>query len=114
MQAHPNINALIAANDDMALGASLAARSLGKQILTTGADGQTAALEAIADRTITATVDAAPYRMGEVAMQVMLDILAGRFKGGWVETPTAIRDASNVLDALRKPEMLSPRPSKKY
>ena len=114
LQAHPNINALIAANDDMALGASLAARSLGKQILTTGADGQTAALEAIADRTITATVDAAPYRMGEVAMQVMLDILAGRFKGGWVETPTAIRDASNVLDALRKPEMLSPRPSKKY
>lgn len=114
LQAHPQINALIAANDDMAIGASLAAKSLGKQLITTGADGQTPALEAIADKTMTATVDAAPYRMGEVAMQVALDTLAGKFKGGWVETTTVIRDSSNVLEVLRKPEMLSPKPSKKY
>lgn len=114
LQAHPQINALIAANDDMAIGASLAGKSLGKQLITTGADGQTPALEAIADKTITATVDAAPYRMGEIAMQVALDTLAGKFKGGWVETSTVIRDSSNVLEVLRKPEVLSPKPSKKY
>ena len=114
LQAHPQINALIAANDDMAIGASLAGKSLGKQLIVTGADGQTPALEAIADKTITATVDAAPYRMGEIAMQVALDALAGKFKGGWVETTTAIRDSSNVLEVLRKPEVLSPKPSKKY
>lgn len=114
LQAHPQINALIAANDDMAIGASLAARSLGKQLITTGADGQTPALEAIAEKTITATVDAEPYRMGEIAMQIALDALAGKFKGGWVETTTVIRDSSNVLEVLRKPEVLSPKPSKKY
>jgi ribose transport system substrate-binding protein len=114
LQAHPQINALIAANDDMAIGASLAAKSLGKQLLTTGADGQTPALEAIAAREITATVNAAPYQMGEIAMQVVLDTLAGKFKGGWVETTTTIRDASNVLEILRKPETLSPKPHKKY
>lgn len=114
LQAHPQINVLVTANDDMAIGASLAAKSLGKKVLTTGADGQTPALEAIANGSMVATVDAAPYRMGEVAMQVALDSLAGKFKGGWVETTTTIRDSSNVLEVLRQAETLSPRPSKKY
>jgi len=114
LQAHPQINVLVTANDDMAIGASLAAKSLGKKVLTTGADGQTPALEAIASGSMVATVDAAPYRMGEVAMQVALDSLAGKFKGGWVETTTTIRDSSNVLNVLRQAETLSPKPSKKY
>jgi ABC-type sugar transport system substrate-binding protein len=102
LQAHPDINALVAANDDMAIGASLAARSLGKQLVTTGADGQTPALEAVKEGTLTATVDAVPYLMGEIAMQIVLDSLSGKFKGGWVETTATIRDASNVSDVLRK------------
>lgn len=114
LQAHPKINFLVTANDDMAIGASLAAKSLGKQVLTTGADGQTPALEAIASGAMTATVDAAPYQMGQVAMQVALDSLAGKFKGGWVETTATIRDSSNVLEVLRRPETLSPKPSKQY
>jgi ribose transport system substrate-binding protein len=114
LQAHPNINALIAANDDMAIGASLAAKSLGKSLLTTGVDGQTSVLEAIAARHITATVDAAPFRMGEITMQVMLDALLGKFSGGWVETPTVIRDESNVLEILKTPEELAPKPSRSY
>jgi ribose transport system substrate-binding protein len=107
LQAHPDITALITANDDMALGASLAARSLGKRLLTTGADGQTPVLEAIATGQVTATVDAAPYRMGEIAMQVALDSLAGKFSGGWVETSTKIRDASNVQEVLQPSSMRS-------
>lgn len=114
LQAHPQINVLVTANDDMAIGASLAAKSLGKKVLTTGADGQTPALEAIASGSLVATVDAAPYQMGEVAMQVALDSLAGKFKGGWVETTTTIRDSNNVLEVLRQAERLSPKPSKKY
>jgi ribose transport system substrate-binding protein len=104
LQAHSNINVLVAANDDMAIGANLAAMSLGKRLLTTGADGQTPALEAVAAGEIKATVDANPYRMGEVAMQVVLDSFSGRFKGGWVETGTTIRDSTNVQEALRNPE----------
>lgn len=100
LQSKPGINALVAANDDMAIGASLAAKSLGKQLVTTGADGQKSALDAIASHELTATVDVAPYRMGEIAAQVALDALAGQFKGGWVETTTTVRDASNVREAL--------------
>lgn len=100
LQSKPSINALIAANDDMAMGASLAAKALGKQLVTTGADGQKTALQAIASHELTATVDVAPYQMGEIAAQVVLDALAGQFKGGWVETTTTVRDASNVREAL--------------
>jgi ribose transport system substrate-binding protein len=114
LQAHPEIGALIAANDDMALGSSLTAKSLAKHLITTGADGQTPALEAIASGEMTATVDATPYVMGEIAMQVALDSLAGKFKGGWVETTIVVRDVANVLEVLRQPEMLFPKPSKKY
>lgn len=114
LQANPGITALVAANDDMAIGASLAAKALGKHVITTGADGQTSVLEAIAANDVTATVDVAPYRMGEISMQVALDAVAGRFAGGWVETTTTIRDATNVLEVLRKPETLAPKPSKKY
>jgi ribose transport system substrate-binding protein len=112
LQAHPNINALIAANDDMAMGANLAAKSLGKRLLTTGADGQPPALEAVAAGEITATVDADPYQMGEIAMQVALDSLNGKFKGGWVETTTIIRDSSNAREAVRKTASLSPSSAK--
>lgn len=63
LQEHPEVDAIVAASDDMAFGASSAAKSMGKQIVTTGVDGQTRTLEAIADRIITATVDVAPYRM---------------------------------------------------
>lgn len=114
MQAHPEINAIVAANDDMAIGAGLAAKALGKQIVTTGLDGQTAALEAVAAKEMTATVDTSPYVMGSIAMQVVLDSLNGSFKGGWVQTPTKIWDAANVLEILRTPELLSPAPSKSY
>jgi ribose transport system substrate-binding protein len=108
LQAHPNINTLIAANDDMAIGANLAARSLGKRLLTTGADGQAPALEAVAAGELTATVDTEPYKMGEIAMQVALDSVSGKFKGGWVETATVIRDSSNVKEALQKQELTLP------
>lgn len=107
LQAHPNINALVAANDDMAIGASLAARSLGKQILTTGADGQAPALDAIAAGTLGATVDVMPYKIGEIAMQIVLDSLGGKFKGGWVETTATIRDATNIAAPNGKTEVRS-------
>jgi ribose transport system substrate-binding protein len=114
LHAHGEINAIVAANDDMAIGAGLAGKALKKSLMTTGVDGQTAALEAVAAKEMTASVDTSPYVMGEIAMQVVLDTKSGKFKGGWVETPTSIRDASNVLDILKTPKMLSPAPSKQY
>lgn len=114
LQANPQIDTVIAANDDMAVGASLAGLNVGKKLLVTGLDGQTAALEAVASGELQATIDTSPFAMGQIAMQVALDAVAGTFTGGWVQTPAIIRDADNVLDVLRNPDALSPAPSKAY
>lgn len=114
LQAHPEIDTIIAANDDMAIGAIQAGLNANKKLLITGLDGQTAALEAVASGELTATIDTSPFAMGQIAMQVALDAVAGKFAGGWVQTPAIVRDADNVLDVLRTPEALSPAPSKTY
>ena len=115
VQAHPETQLIFAANDYMIMGAALAARGLGRRdLILLGNDGDTAGLESIYAGQITATVDTTPFVMGQVALQVVHDGLIGTFKGGWVETPTTIVDKSNVLKALRQPEKLYPKPSRRY
>ncbi len=115
LQAHPDAQVIFAANDYEIMGASLAAKSLGRTDLKLyGNDGDTAALEKINEGVITATVNTTPFVMGEVAMKVALDVLDNRYKGGWVETPGVVTDKANVLAALQHPERLYPKPSRKY
>ena len=45
---------------------------------------------------------------------VAVDALNGTFKGGFVETPTTVVDAANVLPVLQNPDSLYPKPSKAY
>jgi ribose transport system substrate-binding protein len=52
--------------------------------------------------------------MGQIALNVTADVLDNKFPGGWVETPTRIVDKNNVIDVLRHPERLYPKPSKQY
>jgi len=115
LQAHPEIELIFAANDYMIMGAAMAAKALGRDnLILLGNDGDTACLEAIYEGRVTATVDTTPFVMGQVALQVVLDIFNQSFQGGFVETPTTIVDKTNVLGALQHPEKLYPKPSKKY
>lgn len=115
LQAHPEVEVIYASNDYMALGAVLAARALGREELTIlGYDGDTGALEDIADGGMDATSDTSPVIMGRMAACFVLDILAGEAEGGYVNTPTRIVHAGNVLDVLRQPENLFPAPSRAY
>ena len=98
LQAHPEIDLLFAANDYMIMGAAMGAKALGrKDLILLGNDG-----------------DTTPFVMGQIALQVVLDIFNKSFDGGFVETPTVIRDKDNILEALQHPEKLYPKPSKKY
>jgi ribose transport system substrate-binding protein len=114
LQAHPQVDTIFAGNDYMIMGAALAAKALGRKLTLLGNDGDTAALEQIADGQVTATVDTTPFAMGEVAFAVTMDALNGKFAGGFVETPTTIVDKSNVTDFLKAPDKLFPKPSKSY
>ncbi len=115
LQAHPDIQLIFAANDYEIMGAQKAASGLGRQdLILLGNDGDTACLEEIAAGTVTATVNTTPFVMGRIVLQVAVDGLYGNFKGGWIETPTTITDKANVLEFLKKPENLYPKPSKQY
>ena len=115
LQAQPDIELIFAANDYMIMGTAMAAKGLSRDnLILLGNDGDTAGLEAIYEGRVTATVDTTPFIMGQVALQVVLDIFNKPFQGGFVETPTTIVDKSNVLGVLQHPEKLYPKPSKKY
>ena len=115
LQAHPEIDLIFAANDYMIMGASMAAKALGRDnLILLGNDGDTACLEAIYEGRVTATVNTTPFVMGQIALQVTLNIFNKSFAGGFVETPTTIVDKTNVLSVLQHPETLYPKPSKKY
>jgi ribose transport system substrate-binding protein len=115
LQAHPEVKVVFAANDYMIMGVAQAAKSLGrKDIVLLGNDGDTAALEAIGQGDITATVNTTPFVMGQMALRVTRDVLAKKFKGGFVETPTTIVDKANVVPVLKNPDALYPKPSKAY
>jgi ribose transport system substrate-binding protein len=115
LQANPDVNVLFAANDYMIMGAAQAAKALGKpDLILLGNDGDTAGLEMISEGAVTATVNTTPFVMGQIALQVTLDALNGKFKGGFVETPTEIVDKDSVLSVLQAPDSLYPKPSKAY
>jgi ribose transport system substrate-binding protein len=115
LQAHPEINLVVCANDYIAIGAAKAAEALGrKDILIFGNDGDTTGMEDIAAGRWTGTQNTTPYIMGKVALQVAIDVLNGVFPGGWVETPSITTDKNNVLSFLCHPESLDPKPSKEY
>jgi ribose transport system substrate-binding protein len=115
IQAHPEINVVVAANDYEAIGAAKAAESLNrKDIAIFGNDGDTTGMEQIYAGIWNGTVNTTPYVMGQVVLQVTLDCLAGTYPGGWVETPVTIVDSSNVINFLCHPETLDPKPSQEY
>ncbi len=115
LQAHPEIEMIFAANDYEIMGASKAVSSLGRDdVKLFGNDGDTACLEEIAAGTVDATVNTTPFEMGKIALQVVLNSLAGEFEGGYVETPTTIVDQDNAVEYLSDPDKLYPKPSKDY
>ncbi|WP_164659554.1 sugar ABC transporter substrate-binding protein [Tropicibacter sp. Alg240-R139] len=115
LQSHPDLDLVFAANDYMIIGASFAAKALGRgDLIMLGNDGDTSGLEEIAAGNITATVNTSPYLMGKAAMSATLDALNGTYVGGWIETPTSIEDQAGATAVLQEPEKLFPQPSKKY
>jgi ribose transport system substrate-binding protein len=115
LQAHPEINLVVCANDYIAIGAAKAAEALGRDdILIFGNDGDTTGMEEIAAGRWTGTQNTTPFVMGKVALQTTMDVLNGKFPGGWVATPTITTDVNNVYGVLCKPDELDPKPSKEY
>jgi ribose transport system substrate-binding protein len=79
LQANPNVNALFACNDLMALGATEAIAAAGRtgQIIVVGFDAQPEAREAIRKGAMHATVAQFASRMGAIAVEQATKLLRG-------------------------------------
>jgi ribose transport system substrate-binding protein len=103
-KATPSINVVFAVNDYEIIGAESALQSLGKTgVILLGNDGDPAVLERINEDRITATLYTDPIGMGKVATNMVIDIINGRFNGGFVTTPTTIIDKSNLAQVWQAP-----------
>ena len=76
LQRFPEIDAIIAANDEMALGASEAVQAAGREgIVITGFDANNDALQAIKEGKMHATIDQVPQKQARQAVQLMVQYL---------------------------------------
>lgn len=79
LSANPEIDIIFARADGMALGAAQAVRAAGRSddILIFGHDGDPAALEAVLDGTLEATMTQQNQHMGRLAIQSAIDLING-------------------------------------
>ena len=73
LRTYPDVDAILAANDDMALGAAQAVVEANRQNITiTGFDATAAGVAAIVSGAIAATVDQAPAKQARLAVQLLI------------------------------------------
>jgi ribose transport system substrate-binding protein len=77
LEAYPDIDAVFAQNDEMALGAIEAIKAAGKlgKIIVVGFDAIPDAIEAVKKGEMAATIAQQPYLMGQLAIQKAYDYL---------------------------------------
>jgi len=77
LEAHPDIDAVFAQNDEMALGAIEAIKAAGKldEIVVVGFDAIPDAVEAVKKGEMAATIAQQPYRMGHLAVLKAVEYL---------------------------------------
>lgn len=105
LRKYPKIDAIVASNDDMALGAAEAVRESGRQgIRITGFDAQRMALEAIKAGRLTATIDQPIDRHARLALQLLIHYLetGETFQSPMLLPETKIITKENVADYLSK------------
>jgi len=100
LQQHPDLVGFYANNDGMALGVVEAVKAAGlqEQVAVIGTDGISDAYASIRAGDLTGTIDSFPVLTGEVAMEVVLRLLAGQELPRVVATPQALVTAENVDD----------------
>ena len=89
LQSNPEVQAVFAQNDEMALGAVEAIGAVGKTdaITVVGFDGTEDGLKAIKAGKMSATVAQQPEEMGKLALQAAFDHFAGKKVESKIDSP---------------------------
>ncbi|MGX5209974.1 ABC transporter permease/substrate-binding protein [Streptomyces violaceus] len=97
LQAHPDVQGVIAANDEMALGAIKALGSkAGKSVSVVGFDGTPDGLKAVEGGTLYASVAQQPSQLGKIAVDNALKALQGKKVEETVKVPVKVVTKENV------------------
>jgi ribose transport system substrate-binding protein len=98
LQSNPNLNAIFAHNDEMALGAVRAVAAAGRtgRIKIYGIDAVDAALQALRDGTMAATVQQQPDVQIVMALESAVDILQGNEVQPLVNIPLKLLTPDNM------------------
>ncbi|WP_406126288.1 substrate-binding domain-containing protein [Streptomyces sp. NBC_00989] len=97
LQAHPDVQGVIAANDEMALGAIKALGSkAGKSVSVIGFDGTPDGLTAVKQGTLYASVAQQPSQLGKIAVDNALRAAQGKKVESAVKVPVKVVTKENV------------------
>jgi ribose transport system substrate-binding protein len=95
---NPNIKAIFASNDNMALGAVEALKNANKlaQVMVVGFDANPDAAASVLAGEMTATVAQAPKNMGAFGIDALVRLKKGETLDAWIDTGTVLVDKSNA------------------
>lgn len=97
LQAHPDVQGVIAANDEMALGAIKALGSkAGTSVQVVGFDGTPDGLKAVEQGTLYASVAQQPSQLGKIAVDNALRAVRGKKVEETVKVPVKVVTKENV------------------
>jgi ABC-type sugar transport system substrate-binding protein len=103
LQRTPDLVAIFAANDDMALGAVEAARSAGKdKLIVIGVDGNSNAVKSIKAGRLNASVAQLPYLVGMQAVENVKKVVAGDKVAEMTYVPTLVL-TKEVIEGNKDP-----------
>jgi galactofuranose transport system substrate-binding protein len=101
LQSHPDVTAVYAHNDEMAIGAIAAleeaGRTPGEDVILVSIDGENAAMDAIVDGTLGASVESSPF-FGPIAFETMQKYIDGEDIPDWVKVEDRFFDESNAAE----------------
>jgi ribose transport system substrate-binding protein len=101
LQAHPDVTAVYAHNDEMAIGAiaalEAAGRKPGEDVILVSIDGENAAMDAIVAGKLGASVESSPF-FGPIAYETMMKFVNGEEIDDWVKVEDRFFDSSNAAE----------------
>jgi ribose transport system substrate-binding protein len=101
LQSNPEVNAVYAHNDEMAIGAITAIEAAGlvpgEDIILVSIDGSNVALDAIVDGKLGASVESSPF-FGPISHEIMMQYIAGEDIPDWVVVEDRFFDESNAAE----------------
>jgi galactofuranose transport system substrate-binding protein len=101
LQSHPDVTAVYAHNDEMAIGAISAledaGKTPGKDVILVSIDGENAAMDAIAAGKLGASVESSPF-FGPIAFDTMDKYVNGEQLPAWIKVEDRFFDASNAKE----------------